>query len=209
MRGLIVVGMVRALRKWMRQTGATTIPGLAPGDLALLKEARVEDEPWYPYPQYLRLMAVSFELLCGGDWTKLREFCSLGVGSVYATGYQRLLYRGDPARTLAAVSVLWRSCHDFGSAAAQTDATGTTIHVLEYPDVEELDGNVNAGWFLGMARCAGAEVTRLELRRSPWLGQGDEQEIRLEWRLPAEAGADDERREHGAGEDQGRYAQTG
>ncbi len=209
MRGVLVAAMVRALRQSMQETGATTLDGLAPEDLALLRDAPLEPKPWYPYEQYLRLLAVSYARLCGRDLGKLREFGMRGVGPVYATGYERLLVRGDPARTLDAVSILWRSCHDFGSAYAQTDATGTTIHVIDYPDVGELDGNINAGWFFGMARLAGAEVSRLELRRSPWLGQGDEQEVRLDWRLPEQAGADDERHEHSASEDQGRYAQTG
>jgi hypothetical protein len=169
----------------MRHTQTLHVPGLDAGDMELLTERFVELEPWYPYDQYLRLMQASFDILCREQWGALREFCSRGVGPVYELGFGRLLFPGDPVRTLEAVSIMWRSCHDFGSAWAETDAYGTTIHVIDYPDVEELDGNVNAGWFLGMARCGGAEVTQIELRRCPWLGHSDEQVVRLEWRVAA------------------------
>ena len=209
MRGIVVIGMVRALRKWMKHTGATSIEGLAPEDMALLTDRRVTPEPWYPYDQYLRLMQASFDLLCRGDWTTLREYCSKGVAPVYELGYTPLLYVGDPERTMQAVSVLWRSCHSFGSAQARSDSTGTTIHVIGYPDVGELDGNVNAGWFLGMARCAGATVTKVEIRCRPWAREGDEQVVRLDWHMAARA-SDDERggelrigrgRDHGRSDD--------
>lgn len=173
--------VARALRRWVRQTGADRIAELTDADHALLTDA-IDVSAWYSYDQYLRLIDAAFKRSCNGDWQQLHALCAAGFARACERGYDRLLRRGDRVRAFAAVSVLWRASHDFGSAVAYTDPWGTTISVTHYPGVGELAGNVNAGWFLGVAQHIGVEVERVELRRRPWVGEGDEQVIRLHWR---------------------------
>jgi len=165
----------------MRSTDSSSIAGLDAADHALLAAAELDPAAWYPYPQYLRLIDASFERSCASDWAQLHELCARGVVGICEQGYAPLLDRGALGPALTAVSLLWRASYDFGYAIADTDPCGTTISVTDCPDIGALAGNINAGWCLGLTRRIGAVVERIELRRRPWAGEGDEQVIRLHW----------------------------
>lgn len=139
---------------------------------------------WIEQESALRLADAAREHACGGSWARFHELCAGSLRWVGELGYRRLLRFGDPERTFAALCVLWRASFNFGRALADTDRRGVTIHMIDGPAVDELEGNLYAGWCLGVARLIGMEAARVELRRRPWAGEGDEQVVRLHWREP-------------------------
>jgi hypothetical protein len=145
----------------------------------------VDPAAWIDCESVLRVAAAAHEQVCGGSWARFHELCAGSVKGVGELGYGRLLRVGDPERTFSALSVLWRASFSFGRALADTDRRGVTIHLIDGPAVDELEGNLYAGWCLGVARLIGVEAARVELRRRPWADEGDEQVVRLHWREPA------------------------
>ncbi|MFO7566637.1 MAG: hypothetical protein R6X02_28600 [Enhygromyxa sp.] len=169
-----------------RELGAGPVTALSRADWELL-ETGVDPAAWLEGGQVLRLAAVAREHACGGSWTRFHELCAQAVQRIGALGYRAVLRAGDPDRTFAALSVLWRASFGSGRAVADTDPRGATVHVFDGVAVDELEGNLHAGWCLGVAWLTGVDAARLELRRRPWAAdEGDEQVVRIDWREPVQ-----------------------
>jgi len=167
-RGFIAQALIRALR------------GEAEASAGWL--ADVDPSAWIEQGQCLRLAAAAHERLCAGDWARFHELGSASLQELLELGYRTIVRVGDPEATFAALSVLWRASFSYGRAIADTDAWGVTIHVIDCAGVSELEGNLHAGWCLGVARLVGADCASMELRRRPWADASDEQVVRLHWR---------------------------
>ena len=177
-RGFLLADLIRGLRR----CGAA-IDGLDEADRQLIA-VDVDPSVWIDREQARRLAAAAHERACAGDWSRFHELSAGSIERILDLGYRAVLRSRDPARTFAGLSVLWRASFSFGRALAHTDRRGVTIHVIDCAAIDELEGNLHAGWALGIARLVGAEDARVELRRRPWAGDGDEQVMRLQWREP-------------------------
>jgi len=149
-----------------------------------LLAAELEPLAWIDREQALKLAAAALEHACDGDWSRLHELCAGSVERMIELGYRAVLRSREPTQTFAALSVLWRASFNFGRAIAHTDRRGATMHVIDCVTIDELDGHINAGWVLGVARLIGVEDVRVQLLGRPWAGDGDEQVVRLHWREP-------------------------
>jgi hypothetical protein len=170
-RGFLTLALARALRPGAEDHSTPGLDGLDPS-------------AWVRQRQHLHVAAAVFDHTCGGDWSHFHEICAASVEAILELGYRAVVHFGDPAQTFAALSVLWRASFNYGRAIADTDATGATIHVIDRESLNELEGNVHAGWCLGVARLIGADCEAIELRRRPWAQEGPEQVVRLLWRDP-------------------------
>lgn len=177
-RGYVALELIRALRSEAEIEASTT---LTEDDRRLIGDG-LEPAAWLEQEQCLRLAAAAREHVCERDWSRFHELGAASVAQIIELGYGAVVRVGDTEASFAALSVLWRASFSYGRAVADTDASGATIHVIDCPWVGELEGNVHAGWCLGVARLIEADCASVELRRRPWADEGAEQVVRLHWR---------------------------
>jgi hypothetical protein len=177
-RGFVLQELIRALRS---EAEAEASDALTPADRQLLAQ-ELDPSAWIDHQQCLRLAAVARERVCKRGWSEFHELGAASVEQLLELGYRTVLRFGDPTATFAAISVLWRASFGYGRAVADTDPWGVTVHVIDCPILGELEGNLHAGWCLGVARLIGSDCASMELRRRPWADEGDEQVVRLHWR---------------------------
>lgn len=176
-RGFVTSDLLRTLRT---ELGATGLEGLSRADRRLIT---TEPDPaaWIEQAPILRLAAAAREQICEGRWSRLRELFAGSLVQIHGLGYRAVLHYDDPEQTFAALSVLWRASFNYGRAIADTDDHGATIHVIDGGASDEIEGNLHAGWCLGVAWLIGLDEARLELRRRPWADVSNEQVMRLDW----------------------------
>lgn len=177
-RGFVMLELIRALRS---EAEADRSPELTATDRPLLEQSP-DPSAWLDRQQCLRLAAAAHRHACKGDWSVFHELGAASVEQLLELGYRTIVRADEPAATFAALSVLWRASFAYGRAVADVDPWGVTVHVIDCPTLAELEGNLHAGWCLGIARLVGADCASMELRRRPWADEGDEQVVRLHWR---------------------------
>ncbi len=181
MKGIVVVGAVKALRRWLR--GQTPEPelGLSPEARLLLRSREILPSSWYPYGAYLELMTVAHEEMLGGDDEAFREFVAAGTPIVYGGAHRILIHDGDPGRTLRQVGSLWKTCHSFGDPRAEVADGKAIVHFEEVEGMTRLEGLVNAAWVAGAVEMAGGADVRWSWLEEPWAG-GAELRVLYRWR---------------------------
>lgn len=175
-RGFVAQELIRALR-----SAPEASAGLLAEDRQRIIDG-VDPSAWLEQRQCVRLAAAAHERVCAGDWARFHEIGGASLQQLLELGYRTIVRLGDPEGTFAALSVLWRASFNYGRAIADTDAWGVTIHMIDCPTLSELEGNLHAGWCLGVAHLSGAECAGMELRGRPWADDSDEQVVRLHWR---------------------------
>jgi len=117
---------------------------------------------WYPEEVQVELLRPLVQAQGGGDaaWQLMGSRTALyDLGRVY----KHLLRAGDPAATVRKMPVLWSSYHDTGKLTVTIPAPGEAHYELAgYGAPSPEMCSINAGYFRGMLKLAGArdiEVT--------------------------------------------------
>ena len=164
MKGLVVDGVVRALRRWARdQPADDPWEGLLPADKDLLNGPAIMPNGWYPYEQHMRLMEFVLRHLLNGHSGALRDFCAQGTRYAYTGPHKRLIKPGRPADTMRGIKYLWGACHDFAELAPEVESDRARIAITKLGPVGPLEGEINAGWISGILQQANAKDVRAEV----------------------------------------------
>lgn len=162
-KGVVLLELVRALKKWRRNQPEDAFDSLPPEDRELLEGALIIPLTWYPYDQLIRLLSFAFENMLGQSTSAFRTFCSAGTNGAYSGPHRRLICLNDPPGTVRNMPLLWRACHDFGDAHTSLDGNRAEVMLRNLGPLTSLEPDINAGWISGILERAGANHVQAEV----------------------------------------------
>jgi hypothetical protein len=140
--------------KFMRSNRAEAAK-LLPPELAHYLETRVLSSTWYPAADYWALVRVVLVISKMGPevFPQMGQFLArTDLGGIYKS----IVRVGDPARTMAAATAIWRNYYDHGELRVQLEERAAVVTLHDFPQpIRELCGQLD-GYLPEMAAAAGA-----------------------------------------------------
>jgi uncharacterized protein (TIGR02265 family) len=152
-KGTHVLSAVKVLRANRERALA-----LLPSELHKYLEERILASAWYPLEEHVGLLRAIAQL-----WPAGGESAWMLMGRATAqsdlTGLYRLhLKDGDPARSLASMTALWRTAHDTGNPTIErVSPTEVTLTLADFGLRSRDFCSVTSGYVLGVIALAGGE----------------------------------------------------
>jgi hypothetical protein len=134
-----------------------------PSELLHYLGERVLPSTWYPLEDYWGLMRVLVSIAKVGP----DGFAQMGhflARTDLAGIYKSVVHAGDPGRTMASTTAIWRNYYDEGRIRVELERAAALLTLHDFPyQVRELCGQLE-GYFAEMAIASGAqEVKALHL----------------------------------------------
>jgi hypothetical protein len=132
---------------------------LLPPELSHYLETRVLSSTWYPAADYWGLVRVTLAIAKMGP----EAFPQMGqfLARTDLNGiYKSIVKVGDPARTMASASAIWRNYYDQGDLRAELEERAAVVTLHDFPEtIRGLCGQLD-GYLPEMAVAAGARDVR-------------------------------------------------
>lgn len=157
-----MIGLVKALRAHRPRSF-----NLAPQHLKHYFEARLLAGNWYPEADFRDLTLLLGRLVGptvkGNVWRLIGD---LGAQRDFATTYAAFIRHGDPMGTLRRMPEGWRLYRDAAKMVVEEVEPGfARIALYDYSVMCPELADVNAAYFEGALKAAGAQGTRVEVMR--------------------------------------------
>jgi hypothetical protein len=133
---------------------------LLPPDLAHYLETRVLASTWYPAAEYWGLVKVVLKIAKMGGAEAFPQMGRFLAQTDLGGIYKSIVKAGDPARTMAAATAIWRNYFDRGQLLVETEELAAVVTLHDYPEpMRELCSQLD-GYLPELAVAAGAREVR-------------------------------------------------